>query len=60
MHREEMPRVFGGVAELFAELDNDLVEGAGGAVVVVAPDVVEEFIAGEDLAGMGLEKLKEF
>ena len=32
-----------------------LVEGAGGAGVVDAPEVVEEAVAGEDFAGVGGE-----
>ena len=49
----------GGVAELAAELDDDLIERAGRAVVSVSPDLVEEVIAGEDLAGARMEELQQ-
>jgi len=55
--------VFGGiavVAEFFAELDDDLIESPGRAVIIVTPNVVEEAVAGEDLAGMGVEELEQF
>ena len=47
-------------AEFAAKLDDGLVEGAGGAVIVVAPDLVEETVAGEGFLGMGVEEFEEF
>src|SRR4051812_49378557 len=48
------------VAKLFSQLHDDLVEGARGAIVVLAPDFVEEAVARKDFAGMGAKKLEEF
>ena len=45
MHGQEDAMGCGGVAELAAELDDDLIERAGRAVVPVSPDLVEEVIA---------------
>src|SRR5688500_18187424 len=56
---DEMFGGVAGIAELFTELNDDLVESAGGAVIVVAPHFVEEFVAGKDLAGMSVEKLQQ-
>jgi len=55
--------VFGGVAvvaEFFSQLDDDLIQGASGAVIILAPDFVEEAVAREDLAGVSVKELEEF
>ena len=49
----------GGGAELCSEAADVDVDGAGAAVVVVAPDAVEEGVAGDDVAGVGHEVAKE-
>ena len=54
--------MFGGlpvVAEFFSQLNDDLVESAGGAEVIVAPDVVEQAVPRKNFAGMSGEELKE-
>src|SRR5512139_3607242 len=56
---EEMLRFVAVVAELLAQLDDDLVEGASGAVIVVAPDLVEQAIPRQHLAGMSIEELQQ-
>jgi hypothetical protein len=47
------------VAEFFSELNDDLVESAGGAEVIVTPYVVEQSVTGENFAGVSGEELKE-
>jgi hypothetical protein len=37
-----MPRFAGDVLDLLAELHDQLIEGAGGAVIIDTPDFVEE------------------
>lgn len=42
---EQMLRASAVVAHLFAQLDNDLIERAGGAVIIVTPHLAEQAIA---------------
>lgn len=60
MHREQVLWLAAIVAEFLTELDDDLVERAGGALVVVAPDLVQQAVAGHDFAGVRVEELQEF
>ena len=57
---EEVFGFAGIVAEFFAELDNDLVQRAGGAEIIVTPNFIEQPVAGEDFARMRVKKLQEF
>lgn len=47
------------IAEFLAERDNDLVERARGAVVGLAPHLVQQAVAREHLAGMRVEELQQ-
>jgi len=47
------------VAEFFSQLNDDLVEGASRAEVIVTPDVVEQAVPGKNFARMSGEELKE-
>jgi hypothetical protein len=38
MHGQQVPRLAGNVLDLLAQLHDQLIEGAGGAVVIDAPD----------------------
>src|SRR4051812_5260518 len=60
MNCEEVLRVVAIIAEFFSQLDDDLIEGAGGAEIIVAPDFVEKTVARKDLAGMLRKKLEQF
>lgn len=46
--------------DFFAELGDVLVEGAAVGHVVVAPGVVVDVVAGEDLVGVVVEELEDF
>jgi len=48
------------VAKFFSQLNDDLVEGASCAEVIVAPDVVEQAVTRKNFAGMSSEELKQF
>jgi len=48
------------VAGLSAQLDGDLIQRAGGAEIVAAPDFVEEAVARKHLAGVGVKQLQQF
>jgi hypothetical protein len=55
-------QMFGGVpiiAEFFSQLNDDLVESASGAKVIVTPYVVEQSVARKDFARMSSEDLKQ-
>jgi len=45
----------GGIAQFSTQLNDDLVERPGGAVVPVSPDLIQELVAGQHLAGPGVE-----
>lgn len=45
--------------EVFAETEDEVVDGAGAGVDVVAPDLFEDVLAGNDLAGAGGEEAQE-
>jgi hypothetical protein len=45
---EQVFRLVSVVSDFLAQLDDCLVQGAGGAEVIVAPDIIKEFIARED------------
>jgi hypothetical protein len=47
------------VAEFFSQLNDDLVESARRAEVIVTPDVVEQAVTRKNFAGMGGEELKQ-
>src|SRR5689334_3634019 len=47
------------VAQFFSQLDDYLVERAGRAVVVLAPDFVEKTVAREDFTRMGIKDLQQ-
>jgi hypothetical protein len=48
------------VAEFLSQLNDDLVESAGGAEITVTPDVVEQAVARKNFARMSREELKQF
>ena len=45
--------------EVFAEAEDEVVDGAGAGVNVVAPDLFEDVFAGNDFAGAGGEEAQE-
>lgn len=49
-----------GIPELFAELDNDLVERSSGTEIVVPPNLVQEPVAGKDFPRVSGEELEQF
>src|SRR5579862_3253544 len=59
MHGHDVLRLRSVIAQLFPQLDDHLVERSRGAEVVVAPDFIEQPVAGEDFAGVGGEDLEE-
>ena len=56
MDGQEVLRLVGGVAKFLAELNDNLIEGARGAEVVVAPNFAEQAVAGEHLAWMRVQQ----
>src|SRR5436309_3013509 len=56
---QDVFRFFAVVAEFFSQLNDDLVESAGGSVVAVAPDLVQQAVAREDFARMRVEDLQQ-
>jgi hypothetical protein len=48
------------VAQFLAELQDYLVQGAGGAVIIIASNLVEQLVAGQHFAGMGMKDLEQF
>src|SRR6267142_1809255 len=59
VYSQEMFRSVPVITEFFSQLDDDLVESAGGAKVIVTPYVVEQTVAREDFTGMTSEDLKQ-
>jgi hypothetical protein len=59
MYGEQVFGLAAVVAEFFAELHDHLVQRARGAIVVVTPDFIEQPVARQHLAGMGMEKLEK-
>ena len=59
VHGQEVPGIVAVVAELLAQLHDHLVERARGAIVIVAPHVVKQAVARQDLTGMRGEELEE-
>lgn len=59
VHRQEMARCVAGISQFAAKLDDDLVEGASGAVVSLTPDFGQQSVAAEDFARMAVEELEE-
>src|SRR5947207_13727957 len=57
MNGDQVLRLLGGIAELFTELDDDLIERAGGAVIVVAPDFAQELVARKHRLRMRIKQL---
>jgi hypothetical protein len=55
VHGEQMPRLAGNVFDLLSQLHNQLIEGARGAVVVDAPDFVQERFARNRVAAFAEE-----
>src|ERR1035441_2157161 len=56
---EQVFRFAAVVTEFFAKLHDDLVQRAGGAVIIVAPDFVQQFVARQNFAGVGMENLQQ-
>src|SRR2546430_2304582 len=56
---EEVPRLASVVAEFLAQLDDDLIERARGAVVIVTPDFIQQAISRHDFTRMGVEELQD-
>lgn len=52
---EQMPRLGGNVFDLLPQLHDQLIEGAGGAVVIDAPDFVQERFARNRVAAFAEE-----
>ena len=55
-----MTRLAGNVFDFLAQLHDQLIEGAGGAVVIVAPDLIQQFVPGENLARTRVKELEQF
>lgn len=47
------------VAEFFAELHDDLIESARRAVIIVAPDFIQQFVARQHFADVRVENLEQ-
>src|SRR5436190_3322177 len=60
MNRQEVPWFPAIVAELLSQLDDDLVQGAGSAIIIVTPYLIEQAIARKDLARMVEKGLQQF
>src|SRR5262245_24868532 len=60
VNRVQILRIRTVVANLFAKLDDGLVKRPRRAVVIVAPDFVQQPVAGEHFTRMPVEKLKQF
>ena len=60
MNGEEVLRLAAVVSQLFPQLHNHLVESAGRSVIVVAPNFVQQPVAGQHFTRMGKEKLEQF
>ena len=54
-----MPRFTGRVLDLLAELDDELIERARGAVVFDAPDFVEDDVARDGVAAFAEEERED-
>lgn len=48
------------VAQFFSQLDNYLVEGARRAIIVLAPDFIQQAVARKHFTGVGVEELEQF
>ena len=59
MNREQMLRFIAIVAKLFPKLNNHLVQRAGGAEIIVAPDLVEQPISLQHFTRVRVEKLEQ-
>src|SRR6185436_10435644 len=59
VNRQQMPRIVRWIAKFFPQLHDHLVQGAGGAKIIVAPNLVQQLIARKDFPGMLLEKLQQ-
>ena len=57
---EQVFRFAAVVAEFFAELHDDLVQRARRAVIIVAPDFIQQLVARQHLAGVRVENLQQF
>src|SRR5689334_2330612 len=52
VHREQMPRFAGNVLDLLPQLHDQLIKRPGRAVIVDAPDFVEQRFAGHGVAAL--------
>ena len=57
--RQKVARCVAGITEFTPELDDDLIEGARGAMIPLTPDIVQQSVAAEDFARMPVEELHE-
>ncbi|MEY4691835.1 MAG: hypothetical protein RIT19_2160 [Verrucomicrobiota bacterium] len=57
--RQKVARCVAGITEFAPELDDDLIEGARGAMIPLTPDIVQQLVAAEDFARMPVEELQE-
>src|ERR1043166_3894176 len=57
---EQMSRFTAVVTDFFSQLHDDLIERAGRPKIIVTPDIVEQTVAGENLAGVSVKKLQHF
>src|SRR5947209_592315 len=55
VHRQQMLRFISRIAQLFAELHDNLIQRARGAVVIVAPNLIQKSVAREHFARMRVE-----
>src|SRR5262245_46568773 len=63
VHGEEITGILGHGLELLPDTDDMGVDGAGGRVVFIAPDLIEQAVAAQRLAGMAkkiFEKVELF
>ena len=57
--RQKVARCVAGITEFTPELDDDLIEGARGAMIPLTPDIVQQSVAAEDFARMAVKELEE-
>src|SRR2546430_10982328 len=60
MHNQQMPRLARNVFNLLLELHDQLIERAGGAVIVNAPDFVQKRFARDGVAAFAEEHREDF
>lgn len=57
--RVEVARVLTILFEIFPEIEDEIVDGAGGWVDLVAPDALQDLLPGDDFVPVGEEQAEE-